>query len=34
MQAPPGQMHENRLKTGQLQQLQVTPVINTGQTGA
>jgi hypothetical protein len=37
MQAPPGQMHANQLKTGQLQQLQLTPVrpvITTGQTGA
>jgi hypothetical protein len=37
MQAPPEQMHANQLKTGQLQQLQLTlvrSVIATGQTGA
>jgi hypothetical protein len=34
---PPGRMHANQLKTGQLQQLQLTPVrpvMTTGQTGA
>jgi hypothetical protein len=34
---PPRRMHANQLKTGQLQQLQLTPirpVITTGQTGA
>jgi hypothetical protein len=34
---PPGWMHANHLKTGQLQQLQLTPVrpvTTTGQTGA
>jgi hypothetical protein len=34
MQAPPEQMHANQLKTGQLQQLQLTPVIATSQTDA
>jgi hypothetical protein len=30
----PWTMHANQLKTGQLQQLQPTPVITTGQIGA